>query len=384
MNKIYFDSNATTPVLPHALEAMLPFFSDRFGNPSSAHVAGLDAREAIETARAQVALLVGCTEDNVVFTSSATEAINTAIYSATDSGRTRGRVVTTSVEHSAVLNYCLSLEKYGFEIVRLGVDENGRLSLNELEAAISAQTLLVSVMWANNETGVIFPIEQISDLCRKKGVLMHVDAVQAAGKIPITCEDLGIDYLSISSHKLFGPKGVGALIVARDAPFRSLHIGGHQESHRRGGTENVAGIVGFGVAADRARSELFERAAATRALRDRLEKTILEEIPGAYVNGGATERIPNTTNVGFAGVDSDTLVAVLDTEGLCASSGSACLSNSIVPSHVVMAMTGSYAKAREATRFSLSHLTTEDEIERAISIIARTVTHVRNVSQKAL
>lgn len=384
MKKIYFDNNATTPVLPQAVEAMLPFFSDKFGNPSSGHVAGLDAREAIETARAQVARLVGCTEDSVVFTSSATEAINTAIYSATDSGRARGRLVTTTVEHSAVLNYCLSLEKYGFEVVRLGVDNNGRLGLNDLEAAISARTLLVSIMWANNETGVIFPIEQISDLCREKGVLLHVDAVQAAGKIPIAWEDLGIDYLSISSHKLFGPKGVGSLIVAKDAPFCPLHIGGHQESNHRAGTENVAGIVGFGVAADLARSEQLQRAAVTNALRDRLEEGILQKIPGAYVNGGAIKRIPNTTNIGFPGVDSDTLVAVLDAEGLCASSGSACLSQAIVPSHVVMAMTGSYAKAREATRFSLSHLTTEDEIERAISIIARAVGQVRNASQKVL
>lgn len=379
--RIYLDNNATAPVSPIVLEAMLPFFSEQFGNPSSVHVSGVAAREAVERARAQVAELVGCAEDNVIFTSSATEAINTAIYSATDRGRSRGRVVTTSVEHSAVLNHCSVLEKEGFEIVRMGVDERGQLNISELVAVISPQTVLVSVMWANNETGVIFPIEQISELCRKAGVLLHVDAVQAAGKILIARENLAIDYLSISSHKLFGPKGVGALVVARDAPFRPLHIGGHQESDRRGGTENVAGIVGFGVAADHARSELLERAAATRVLRDRLEKTILREIAGAYVNGGVTERLPNTTNIGFDGVDSDTLVAVLDNEGLCASSGSACLSSSIAPSHVVMAMTGSYAKAREATRFSLSHLTTSEDIEQALRVIVRAVDQVRKASQ---
>lgn len=384
MSRIYFDYNSTTPLLPQALEAMLPFLADQFGNPSSSHAAGREARNAIESARAKVAALLESPVETVVFTSSATEAINTALYSATDRGRARGRIVTTAIEHSAVLNYCSVLETWGTDIVRIPVNENGQPDLNQLEDALSTQTLLVSIMWVNNETGVIFPVEQIGALCRRRGVLLHVDAVQAAGKIPIACNEFAIDYLSISSHKLFGPKGAGALVVSQDAPFRSLHIGGHQESNRRSGTENVAGIVGFGVAADLARSELIERASTMRALRDHLEHAVLQVVPGTYINGGTVERIPNTTNLGFCGVDSDLLVATLDTEGLCASSGSACLSNSLAPSHVVLAMTGSYTKAREATRFSLSHLTTEDEIERAISIIARAVDQVRNASQKAL
>lgn len=366
MKRIYLDNNATTPVLPPVLEAMLPFFSEQFGNPSSAHIQGLEAREAIERARAQVAALVGCAMGNVVFTSSATEAINLAIYSATGRGLNRGRLVTTSVEHSAVLNYCSALESDGFEIGEIGVDQDGRLNLDELETAVTPETRLVSVMWANNETGVKFPMQQISDLCQAKGVLLHVDAVQAVGKVPIDLQEIAIDYLSISSHKIYGPKGVGALIIDERAPFNPLHIGGQQEESRRGGTENVSGIVGFGAAANLARDELAQRATIVLRLRDRLEQTIIERVPGAYVNGARSDRIHNTTSIGFPGIDSDTLVATLDAEGICISAGSACLSDSILPSHVIMAMTHSYAKASEAVRFSLSHLNTQKEIDRTV------------------
>ena len=380
MKRIYLDNNATTPVLPPVLEAMLPFLSEQFGNPSSAHMLGLEAREAIERARDQVADLVGCETGSVVFTSSATEAINTAVSSATDRGLHCGRLVTTAVEHSAVLNYYSVLEKDGFEIVRVGVYQDGGLNLDELETAITLGTRLVSVMWVNNETGVKFPIKQVSELCQSKGVLLHVDAVQAAGKVPIALQELAIDYLSLSSHKVFGPKGVGALIVGERAPFNPLHVGGHQELGRRGGTENVAGIVGFGVATKLAREELDRRTANVRPLRDRLERAVIEQVPGAYINGLQSDRTPNTTSIGFPGVDSDTLVATLDAEGISVSAGSACLSDSLVPSHVIMAMTHSYAKASEAVRFSLSHLNTQEEIDRTIEALLRALSRAKQAA----
>ena len=341
---------------------------------------GLEAREAIERARDQVADLVGCETGSVVFTSSATEAINTAVSSATDRGLHCGRLVTTAVEHSAVLNYCSVLEKDGFEIVRVGVYQDGGLNLDELETAITLGTRLVSVMWVNNETGVKFPIKQVSELCQSKGVLLHVDAVQAAGKVPIALQELAIDYLSLSSHKVFGPKGVGALIVGERAPFNPLHVGGHQELGRRGGTENVAGIVGFGVATKLAREELDRRTANVRPLRDRLERAVIEQVPGAYINGLQSDRTPNTTSIGFPGVDSDTLVATLDAEGISVSAGSACLSDSLVPSHVIMAMTHSYAKASEAVRFSLSHLNTQEEIDRTIEALLRALSRAKQAA----
>ncbi len=375
--RIYLDNNATTPVLPAVLEAMLPFLSARYGNPSSTHIFGLEAREAVETARARVADLVDCDTRDVVFTSCATEAINTAIHSAICQAEKPGRIVTTAVEHSAVLNYCADLERRGYDVVRVGVDDVGNLNWDEFESAVSPGTLLVSTMWANNETGVVFPIERISELCKTRGVLLHVDAVQAAGKLPISLGSVSVDYLSISAHKIYGPKGVGALIVPDRAPYRALHHGGPQESGRRGGTENVAGLVGFGVAASLAQAELQRRAREVEDLRSRLERAVLESVSGAYINGNGACRIPNTTNIGFPGVDSDTLVAALDADGICVSAGSACLADSIVPSHVIMAMTHSYAKASEAVRFSLSHLNTAEEIDRTVEALIRALQRVR-------
>lgn len=362
---------------------MMPFLKGQYGNPSSAHILGLEARDAVEIARGHVADLVMSDNREVVFTSSATEAINTAIHSATNRGRKRGRIVTTAVEHSAVLNYCSSLEESGFEIVRVGVDEQGSLNWEEFQNAIQPDTLLVSVMWVNNETGVIFPIGRISELCRVKGVLLHVDAVQAAGKIPITFHSLGIDYLSISAHKIFGPKGTGALIVRNGAPFYPLHHGGHQESGRRGGTENVACVVGFGKAAMLANVELNRQHRNVGKLRDQLENAVVKQVPGTYINGLATNRVPNTTNIGFPGVDADTLVATLDAAGICVSAGSACLTDSIAPSHVIMAMTRSYTKASEAIRFSLSHLNTSEEINRTVDVLTTALLPARQSSDFA-
>lgn len=374
---IYLDHNATTPMLPSVLGAMLPFLSTNFGNPSSAHVLGLEAREAIEVARAHVAALVSCEGREVVFTSSATEAINTALHSAISAADRQGRIVTTAVEHSAVMNYCGHLEKRGYDVVRVGVEETGHLDWETFEVAVQPGTLLISVMWANNETGVVFPIERISEICRERGVLLHVDAVQAAGKLPVSLASVDVDYLSISAHKIHGPKGIGALIVRNRAPFHSLHHGGPQESGRRGGTENVAGVVGFGEAAKLARVELESRTRQTEVLRNQLERDILNAVPGAYVNGNSCKRIPNTTNVGFPGIDSDTLVAALNAEGICVSAGSACLADSIVPSHVIMAMSHSYAKASEAVRFSLSHLNTTEELDRTVAELVCVLERVR-------
>lgn len=374
---IYLDHNATTPVLPAVLEAMLRFLSTNYGNPSSAHVLGMEAREAIEAARAHVAALVDCDVSEVIFNSSATEAINTALHSAISETDRRGRVVTTAVEHSAVMNYCTHLEKRGYDVARVGVGPTGELDWEAFELALQPGTLLVSVMWANNETGVVFPIERISRLCRERDVLLHVDAVQAAGKLPISLESIDVDYLSFSAHKMYGPKGAGALIVRNHAPYQCLHHGGHQESGRRGGTENVASIVGFGEAARLARAELEARSRQTENLRDRLERDVLSAVPQAYINGDRCNRVPNTTNIGFPGIDSDALVAALNAEGICVSAGSACLADSIVPSHVIMAMSRSYAKASEAVRFSLSHLNTAEELDRTVAALVRVLERIR-------
>jgi cysteine desulfurase len=377
MQGIYLDYNATTPVLPAVLSAMIPFFCESPGNPSSAHSAGNEARTAIEYARAQIAELVGAPPDNVLFTSSATEAINTAFHSATFSRReTRSRIVITAVEHPAVRQCALAAEERGSELVQIPVNASGTLALDRLADAMSTDTCIVSVMWANNETGVIFPIAQIAELCADRGVPLHVDAVQAAGKLPIDLEEVPIDYLSMSAHKLFGPKGVGALIASPQI-VKPVLRGGNQETGRRAGTENVPAIVGFGEAARLAALELQQRAVRVRTLRDRLEQVLFQNINGCRIYGAGQPRIPNTTNVGFDGVDGDALAGVLNASGVYVSTGSACSANTVTPSHVVMAMTGSYERAGEAIRFSLSHLNTDSEIERTIAVVEQSVASLR-------
>ncbi len=379
MQGIYLDNNATTPMLPDIIEAMLPFFGQSAGNPSSRHAAGVEAHTAIECARNKIAQLVGASPSHVLFTSSATEAINTAFHSALCSRQqTRSRVVVTAVEHAAVSQCALAAEEFGAEVVQVPVRSSGELALDQLAEAISSCTSIVSVMWANNETGVIFPIPQIAQLCEDRGVPLHVDAVQAAGKLPINLEQLQIDYLSISAHKLFGPKGVGAL-VASPTIVKNLLRGGSQEAGRRGGTENVPAIVGFGEAARLAAVELEQRAGGTALLRDRLEQALYQGIDGCYINGVGQPRIPNTTNLGFAGIDGNVLADALDAAGIYISTGSACNSGALSPSHVVMAMTGSYESAGEAVRFSLSHLNTDAEIERTISVVEETIASLRQM-----
>jgi len=362
---IYLDYNSTTPLLPEVWEAMQPFFVTRWGNPSSAYRFGAQLKAEIDRAHEAVAALVGAEVDEVVFTSCATESNNAAINAALTAQPNKRHIITSAVEHSAVLNFCKAAEKRGYRVTYLGVNADGLCDLAELAEAITHDTALVSLMWANNETGMLSPVEKIAKVCREKGVLFHCDAVQAVGKISVEANTIPADYLTISAHKLYGPKGIGALCIRNGAPFEPMVIGGHQEAGRRGGTENVGLIVGFGVAADLAKRNLAERAAQVSPLRDKLESEILKAIPGSRVNGNPALRVPNTTNIGLDGIDSDAMVAFLDGQGVCVSSGSACMANALTPSHVVLAMTQSVAKAKQAIRFSLSHLTTAKEIAEA-------------------
>lgn len=377
MKSIYLDHNATCPVHPDVLAGMLPFFKNHPGNASSAHVPGAEARAGIERARTSVARLVGAPSSHVLFTSSATEAINTAMHSAVSlRGASRPRIVVTAVEHAAVRQSARTFEEAGLEVVVIGVDSEGRLDFEALTNAITNDTCLVNVMWANNETGVVFPIPAVADLCVEKHVPLHVDGVQAAGKLPINLQEVPVDYLSISAHKLFGPKGAGALI-ASPAKVRSLIHGGNQEKGRRAGTENVPAIVGFGEAARLALRELGDRVEKMEVLRDHLESA-LDQIDGCYGNGRGQPRIPNTVNVGFRGLDGDAVAGILDAAGIYVSTGSACNADTLTPSHVITAMTHSYERASEAVRFSLSHLNTEEEIQRTSTVVRQSVETLRS------
>ena len=319
----------------------------------------------MDKARESVAALVGAEANEIVFTSCATESNNAAMNAALEARPGKRHIVTSAVEHSAVLNFCKAAERRGYRVTYLGVDAEGMLEASRLAEAITEDTALVSLMWANNETGVIFPVEEFAKTCRDKGVLFHCDAVQAVGKIPVDVSQVQADYLTISAHKLYGPKGTGALFIRSGAPFEPMVVGGHQEGGRRGGTENVGLIIGFGVAAERASRDLAARGAHVKMLRDKLESEILAAIPGTRVNGTRHHRIPNTTNIGFEGIDADALVAFLDSQSVCVSSGSACMANALAPSHVVLAMTQSVERAKQAIRFSLSHLTNAKEIAEA-------------------
>lgn len=374
---IYLDHNATTPLRPEVFEAMRPFLTERWGNPSSSYAFGSQLKAVIEVARAQIATLLGASVREIVFTGSATESNNTALHAALSADPAKRHIITSAVEHSAVLNHTIFLEKHGCSITRLPVDREGLLSLADVEAALTPETALVSLMWANNETGVLFPVAEIAALCQRRGVRFHCDAVQAVGKLPVDLKSLPIDYLSLSAHKLGGPKGVGALFVRKVTPFAPHLHGGHQERGRRGGTENVAGIVGLGCAAELARKELPGYAAALQPLRDRLESELLARIPGAERNGHATRRLPNTTNLTFPGVESEALLILLDQAGICASAGSACLADSDEPSHVVRAMKPESAASRQMVRFSLGRETTAAQIEATVEAVERVVGTLR-------
>jgi cysteine desulfurase len=374
---IYLDHNATTPILPEVLEAMMPYLTTEWGNPSSAYKFGAKLKSVIETAREQVAQLIGAHSMDVIFTSCATESNNAAIAAALKANPTKRHIVTSSVEHSSVLNYCTALEKEGYRVTYMPVDREGLLELADLEAAITDQTALVSLMWANNETGVLFPVERIAEICRLRGVLYHCDAVQAAGKVEIDVRKVPADYLSLTGHKFHAPKGIGALYVRRKSPFSPLVYGGHQERNRRGGTESVPLIVGMGKAAQLARRCLPDYERKVRPLRDELEEGILSTIPGTELNGHKNHRLANTANITFRGIESEALLILLDKEGICASSGSACLADSDEPSHVVKAMKPESAASRQMIRFSLGAATPGAEVEAALSAIERTTGALR-------
>jgi cysteine desulfurase len=381
---IYFDNNATTSLDPDVLEAMLPFLRENYGNPSSAYSFGKRVAQAVHHAREQLADLLGCEPSELIFTSCGTESDNSAIQSAIQLDPDRRHLVTSKVEHSAIVKQAETLARRGYEVTWLSVNPDGLIDLRELENAIRPDTAIVSLIWANNETGVLFPIEEAAAICRAKGTLFHTDAVQAVGKIPIDLRKSSIQFLSLSGHKLHAPKGVGALYVNRRTRFNPYLIGGGQENKKRGGTENTASIVGLGVAAELAGVHLSEENAEVRALRDAFEEGILNRIPNVQVNGHRTLRLPNTSNLAIEGIDSEGMLMLLDQKGICCSAGSACTAGSLEPSHVLRAMGCSTDRARGSLRFSFSRLNTPDEVRQALEIIPRLVEKLRSMSSGVL
>lgn len=387
---IYLDNNATTQLDPAVVEEMLPFLTKHYGNPSSGYGFAATARKAIHLARERVAALLGCEPAEIVFTSGGTESNNAVIYSALGrelgdkaaTGPVRGikHLVTSAVEHSAVLRPCQNLARCGCEVTFVGVDEHGNIDVAEVAEAIRADTALVSIMWANNETGVVFPVEKIAEICRNKGVLFHTDAVQATGKSPMRLRDSAINFLSLSAHKFHGPKGVGALYISRQSRLNPLIAGGGQENGRRGGTENVASIVGLGKAAELALKYLAEEKCSVRSLRDRFEKSVLQTVSGASVNGANAVRLPNTSSVSFEGVESSSALLLLDRQRICCSAGSACRTGSQEASHVLRAMNPASDGARRSLRFSFGRFNTEAEVDNAIQVVPAVIQKLRQTS----
>ena len=378
---IYFDNNATTQVDPEVLQQMLPFLQDQYGNPSSAYSFGKRAANAVNIAREQIADLLRCEPSEVVFTSCGTESDNSAIQSALLIDRDRKHLVTSRVEHSAVVKHAEALARRGYEVTWLDVDSEGLIDLDELERAIRDDTAIVSLMWANNETGVLFPIEEAAEICRSKGTVFHTDAVQAVGKIDIDLRRLPINFLSLSGHKLHAPKGVAALYINRKTRFNPYIIGGGQENKKRGGTENTASIVGLGKAAEIAFAALQDENTRVKALRDRFEQGILGAVPSVQVNGHRSRRLPNTSNLAIEGIDSEGMLMLLDQKGLCCSAGSACTAGSLEPSHVLRAMGYSNDRARGSLRFSFSRFNSEAEIDQALRIIPNAVEKLRSMNR---
>ena len=373
---LYLDHNATTPIDPEVRSTMLPWLENEFGNPSSVYSLGRRASAALAKAREQVASLVGALPSEIIFNSCGTEATNSAILSALAIDPDKRHIITSAVEHSATIKLCEYLATRGYEITWLPVDKDGLLDPEKLETSITSETAIVSLLWANNETGVLFPVEEIASITTRKKVPLHLDAVQAAGKVPINLEELGVQYVSLSAHKLYAPKGVGALYVNRKARYTPI-LRGSQEESKRGGTQNVASIVAFGKAAELAQSHLLTAAQRIAKLRDRFEETILSNVDGARRNGTDEPRLPNTSNLTFAGIDAETALLLFDQEGLCCSAGSACSSGSINPSHVLTAMGVSRDEARASLRFSLGRTTTDSEVDRALEIIPRIIAKLR-------
>jgi len=383
---IYFDNNATTAVAPEVREAMMPFLEEWYGNPSSIHTFGGRVAAHVEEARAALADLLGAAHPSeIIFTSCGTESDNTAILSALACAPERHHVITSRVEHPAVLNVCRAIaqpvgERPGYRLTEVPVDAQGRLDLDAFDAALDDDTAVVSIMWANNETGVLFPVTELGERCRQRGVLFHTDAVQAVGKVPMKLADLPVDMLSLSGHKLHAPKGIGALYVRRGTRFSPYLRGGHQEHNRRGGTEAVPMIIAMGRAATLAKQHMAEEQRRVRTLRDRLEKGLLTTCPDARLNGDPTERLPNTANISFEYVEGESILLMLDQHGICASSGSACTTGSLEPSHVLRAMGVPYTAAHGSVRFSLSVYNTEAEVDKVLEVMPPIIRRLREIS----
>jgi len=378
---IYVDNNATTQVAPEVFEAMRPFFTERYGNPSSMHAFGGEIYNNIERSREAVADLLGASDaSEIIFNSCGTESDSTAIMSTLHSYPEKKHIITTKVEHPAVLNVCKYLEASGYRVTYLGVDGEGMIDLTELKNSIDQDTAIISIMYANNETGVIFPIEEIAEIARTRGVIFHTDAVQAVGKIPFKLTDLSLDLLSLSGHKLHAPKGIGALYVRKGTRFTPFLMGGHQEHGRRGGTENVPYIVGLGVACQLAKETIEEERLRIKALRDKLENAILEKVPNTKINGHPELRLPNTTNIGFEFIEGEAILLKLDEKGIAASSGSACTSGSLTPSHVLRAMGIPFTFVQGSIRFSLSRYNTGKDIDYIIENLPAIIKRLREIS----
>ena len=381
MKKIYMDHNATTPILDEVFDAMAPYLKTEFGNPSSIHWAGRGPRKGVDEGRDKIARLFNSSSAEVIFTCSGTEGDNHAIRGAAYAQKAKGNhIITTKVEHPAVINTCKALQKEGFEVTYLSVNGDGMLDLEELKSSITPKTILISVMYANNETGVIFPIKEIGDIAKEHGVTFHTDAVQAAGKIPLDTQKMHVDLITISGHKLYGPKGVGALYARRGVRLTPLITGGHQERNRRGGTENVAGIVGMGKAAELAMLCMEKETTRLLALRDQLEKGLGEKVPHIKINGDLKKRLPNTANISFEFVEGESLLLSLDMKGVAASSGSACTSGSLEPSHVLISMGLTHEMSHGSVRFSMGKATTADDIDYIIEVMPPIVERMRSMS----
>lgn len=380
---IYMDNNATTRIAPEVLEAMMPYLADYYGNPSSMHTFGGQVGQALARARGQVASLLGADPEEITFTSCGTESDSTAILSALQTYPEKRHVVTTRVEHPAIKNLCENLDRltgHKHRVTRLKVAADGTLDLNEYAEALTEDTAIVSVMWANNETGVIFPIERMARMARERGILFHTDAVQAVGKVPINLKELDVDFLSLSGHKLHAPKGVGVLYVRRGTMFVPFLTGGHQERGRRGGTENVASIIALGRACDLAAEKMVDENTRVKALRDKLEEGLLAAVPKSMLNGHKTDRLPNTSNISFEYVEGEAILLHMNRYNICASSGSACTSGSLEPSHVLRAMGVPFTAAHGSIRFSLSTYNTEAEVDFVLEKMPGIIESLRQMS----
>ena len=380
MNVIYVDNNATTQVAPEVLEEMLPYFNEYYGNPSSMHTFGGMVEHKIVEARERLAGLLGASPDEIIFTSCGTESDSTAIRAAILSNPDKKHILTSRVEHPAVKNLFEYMSKNGYRVTFVPVDRKGRLDLDYLYKNLSEDTAIVSIMWANNESGVIFPIEEIGTVLKEKGIVFHTDAVQVVGKIPIDLKNVDVDMLSLSGHKFHGPKGVGALYVRKGTKYSPFLIGGHQEKGRRGGTENVASIIGLGKASELAAANLTDKNIRVKRLRDKLETELVNRIPNAIVNGDRENRLPNTTSIAFEYVEGESILLLMDEYGICASSGSACTSGSLEPSHVLRAMGVPFTAAHGSIRFSLSTYNAEEEIDFIIEKLPPIIERLRELS----